>query len=109
MTHSRHYLGSHMTVPYREETPAGWSEAVAEGWNLESVAGGLRLSGDCPTCRHPSETRVEDATLAVPGRTTADPMDPIPVLIICRCGAEHEGRPAGKLGCGRAAYLEVAP
>ncbi len=96
-----------MTVPYREETLPGWSDAVAESWGLEETADGIRIFGDCPTCRHPSETRVEKATVALPGKAPLDPADPVPVLIVCDCTAEHEGRPAGKSGCGRAAYLEV--
>jgi hypothetical protein len=99
-----------MADPYREETPDGWSDTVARTWQVESVADGLRVFGDCPTCHHPSEVRVVTVTTApgaLPAKTALDPSRPEPVLVVCDCTQEHEGRPAGRNGCGRAGYLEL--
>ncbi|GLW31615.1 hypothetical protein [Actinoplanes regularis] len=96
-----------MTDPYREETPDGWSDRVAQTWEVEDVTDGLRLFGDCPTCRHPSETRVVVIRTAPGARPGLDLTRPEPVLVVCECAEEHEGRPAGRTGCGRAAYLEL--
>jgi hypothetical protein len=96
-----------MTVAYREETPAGWTDAVAQTWSLDEADGGWRLSGDCPTCGHPSETsvvRVTAAPGALPPRVVHEVLK---VLVVCDCTADHEGRPAGLTGCGRAGYLEL--
>ncbi|GIF04091.1 hypothetical protein [Actinoplanes siamensis] len=99
-----------MTVPYREETPPGWPEAVERTWAVEQIAGGVRLSGDCPTCGHPTETRVVTVIMAPGARPDprwTPPTGPEPVLVVCDCVQDHEGRPAGRTGCGRAAYLEL--
>lgn len=97
-----------MTVPYREETPAGWVDTVAQTWSSDTVDTGFRLSGDCPTCAHPSQTlvvNVNSAPAAQPGKATEERV--VPVLVVCDCTAEHEGRPADRHGCGRAGYLEM--
>lgn len=93
---------------YAEETPPGWTRLVEQSWTIEEVSNGLRLFGKCPTCEHQTETRVVLVSLA-PGneRKTTDPLKPEPVLVICDCAEEHEGRPAGRSGCGRAGYLEL--
>lgn len=103
-----------MTVPYREETPAGWSTAVERTWQIEEVQGGVRLYGACPTCDHPSETKVVVVAVAPGARTdaerksvTADEAEQ--VLVICGCVEQHGGRPPERRGCGRAGYLNLMP
>lgn len=99
-------MGEQGQERYSEETPPGWSDAVAQSWTVETVADGLRLAGACPTCRHATETRVQRVTL-VPGFKAAGAPEALPILVACECTDDHEGRPAGRTGCGRAAYLEL--
>jgi hypothetical protein len=103
-----------VTIPYLEETPAGWSAIVQQTWQIEEVPDGVRLYGRCPTCDHPSETPVRLVAVA-PGarsdgeRKSLDSGEPERVLIVCACNQEHDGRPAEKHGCGRAGYLDLVP
>jgi hypothetical protein len=78
---------------------------------------GYDLVGSCPRCGHAGISqfipkviytdrgvdRGEDASdvLATRARTAS-------VVIRCACHAEHDGREAGRLGCGYAPYLEVS-
>ncbi|WP_221322349.1 hypothetical protein [Actinoplanes sp. L3-i22] len=97
-----------MTVPYREETPPGWTDAVAQNWSIDTTDRGFRLAGDCPTCTHPTETWVVTVAMvpgALPPRVTLTESET--VLVVCDCAEEHEGRPSDRTGCGRAGYLEM--
>lgn len=104
-----------MAIPYLEETPAGWSRTVQQTWQVEEVRRGVRLFGSCPTCGHPSESAVVEVATATPGGSS-DPGrksfgggGPEPLLVVCDCTEEHEGRPPGRRGCGRAGYLNLVP
>lgn len=101
-----------MTVPYREETPAGWSARVEQTWQIEEVPQGVRLHGTCPTCDHDSETRVVVVAVAPGARADGGTKSVAsggaePVMVVCDCAEEHDGRPAGRRGCGRAGYLNL--
>jgi hypothetical protein len=105
-----------VTVSYREETPPGWSRAVQQTWQVEEVQRGVRLSGACPTCGHTSESLVVEVTASTPGgqvdgsgRKASASNKVEPVLVVCDCGEEHDNRPAGRRGCGRAGYLNLVP
>ncbi len=103
-----------MTIPYREETPAGWSATVEQTWRIEVVPGGVRLYGECPTCGHASETPVVAVAVAPGARTDAERKSvasdkPEPVLIACQCAEEHDGRPPERHGCGRAGHFSLIP
>ena len=101
-----------MTIPYREETPPGWSAVVVQTWQIDEVPGGVRLHGNCPTCDHPSETPVVEIIVA-PGATSGAERKSVAsdgaerVLIICACAQEHEGRPPERHGCGRAGLIDL--
>jgi hypothetical protein len=41
------------------------------------------------------------------GAPRIDSSQPVPVLVVCECAADHAGRPSGRTGCGRAGYLEL--
>ena len=101
-----------MAVPYREETPSGWAEAVEKTWQIDEVLDGVRLHGTCPTCDHPSETRVVVVAVAPGARTDAERKSLTSdgaerVLVVCDCAQEHDGRPPERRGCGRAGYLDL--
>ena len=101
-----------MGIPYREETPSGWSATVEQTWHIEEVPDGVRLYGICPTCKDPSETRVVVVSVA-PGAGAGAERKSVasdgkePVLVVCDCEGEHEGGPPGRRGCGRAGYLNL--
>jgi hypothetical protein len=101
-----------VSTPYREETPPGWAAAVERTWKIEPVPDGVRLYGICPTCDDPSETSVVVVAVA-PGASPGAERKSVAsdgterVLVVCNCAGEHEGRPAGRRGCGRAGYLNL--
>ncbi|MFI1988528.1 hypothetical protein [Actinoplanes sp. NPDC020271] len=100
------------SISYREESPDGWPEAVAQSWAVDDVTNGVRLSGPCPTCGHPTQSLILHVTLAPGARPQPDTKSldlsrPEQLLVVCECAMEHAGRPAGRSGCGRAAYLDL--
>ena len=90
-------------IEYREETPEGWAQRVADTWTVDEEAkDALRLSGPCPTCGHHSELLVEQITAVKSGGRGR-----LPLTLLCRCTEGHPGRPDGRRGCGRGAPFEL--
>src|SRR4051812_18951228 len=66
-------------IPYREESPDHWAEAVAREWDsVEEEDGTVRLSGTCPTCDHRSETVFSELASALAVDRTR-----IPIIVVC--------------------------
>jgi hypothetical protein len=87
-------------IPYCEETPDGWGKEV-ENWEIDVAGDNIRIAGVCPTCRHTSETVYHNF------RSVRGTGDVVQVIVSCNCGVEHEGRPDGRTGCGRAAPFTI--
>jgi hypothetical protein len=100
-------------IVYRSErVPVSASQLSA--WHVTALGSTLRLSGNCPACRH-AVTAVVPLTgtalegLSAPATATTPASAPAPatvtstlaVAVSCNCGREHKGRSQEPIGCGR--------
>jgi hypothetical protein len=96
-------------VIYSQIDSPALSNSIRNGeFKKNSINGILTLSGRCPRCSHEFSCSVPLRPVVVTpgsyvtgqsasGSLTANPQEH---TVFCSCTQEHEGRPAGEVGCG---------
>ena len=97
------------TVDYSKvDSPELYIAIQSDAFKKNSTNGLLTLSGRCPRCSHEFACSVPLKPVVVTpgsyvtgqaasGSLTASPQEH---TVFCSCTQEHEGRPAGEIGCG---------
>lgn len=98
------------TIPYREEEPNGFSDALQQiPWKENKDLGGISLITECPACGHTPGIDVflptnfalwadeKTKKLSAQFKKAAQSGQ----FAQCQCEADHKGRPATVTGCGR--------
>jgi hypothetical protein len=91
------------TIRYFEEESEQLATDLARlPWKENTAFGGVVLQASCPICGHDDGIDVfvpiDIAAFRADVKTTGE-------FVPCQCSEDHDGRPAGKSGCGRWGFV----
>jgi hypothetical protein len=84
-------------IPYREESTDEWADDVIGNWTIEQKGKTVYADGTCRRCGHHTTSEYSEVD------SVRSDAKEVQVIISCRCGEPHDGRPDGRVGCGAAA------
>ena len=83
-----------------------WLELLTERYPLVETPDGGKIAGECPRCKHAVDVVIPvEPAPGFYGFEGDD--DSVELVVLCNCEMPHEGREAGKRGCGIFGRLDV--